>query len=451
MAGLQMTGLASGMDTNAIIRQLMQMERLPRHRIERQQAAAQARQDALRDIVGKLKSLKLATADLKSVTTWAPQQTVTSSDPARVGAAVTGTAGAGTYDVEVSQLATRETQTWTTRTRPTAQDLSITQGGVTKTVSIAANSTTDDVVAAINADATLGVTARNYNGELLIEAKQTGTGQSFTVSGQMLDAQTSTKAGVNTLFTVNGSAYSTTGTTSADAIPGIELSLNGVTAAGTPVRVTVSAPEASHDEVVKKAKAFVEAYNAVVDATRSRLTEKRVPNAATVTDARKGVLFGDFGLSNALSSLRMATMTPLAVGNDATLDELAELGISTGAASATIVNDSVNGKLTLDETKLRKALTDDAAGVERLLKGAADRLESVVTPMTETGGVFDGRITAAGSELSRLKDSLSRMDLRLERKEEYLRRQFTALEQALARSQMQQVDLASRLPGLKND
>jgi flagellar hook-associated protein 2 len=68
--------------------------------------------------------------------------------------------------------------------------------------------------------------------------------------------------------------------------------------------------------------------------------------------------------------------------------------------------------------------------------------------MTETGGLFDGRINAATSELSALKDSLSRMDTRLERKEAFLRRQFTALEQAMARSQQQQTDLASRLPGL---
>ncbi len=35
MAGIQMSGLASGLDTAAIVAQLMQVERIPRARVER--------------------------------------------------------------------------------------------------------------------------------------------------------------------------------------------------------------------------------------------------------------------------------------------------------------------------------------------------------------------------------------------------------------------------------
>ena len=450
MAGAQLSGLASGMDTTAIIAQLMSMERKPRTRIEFKQAAVQARQDALRDITAKLKTLKLAASDLKSVTTWTQQQTVSSTDATKVGARLTGSAPAATYDVAVTQLASRETQTWTTRTRPTTQTLSITQGATTWNVNIAANSTTDQIVAAVNANATMGVTARNYNGELLIEAKQTGTGQAFTLSGTVLDTKTSTTAGVNTLYTVNGSAYSTPTNVATGAIPGVELTLGGLTN-GTPAKVTIGESAADADAVGKKLKAFVDAYNAVVDATRAKITEKRVTNPSTLTDAKKGVLFGDSGLNRVLSELRMGTMTPLAVGNGANLDELAELGISTGAPTGTtLVSDNVNGKLTFDEAKFKQAFATDPAAVERLIKGAAQALESTVSPLTDAGGLLDGRISSATAELSRLKDSLASMDLRLEKKEAFLRRQFTAMESALARSQQQQTDLASRLPGLSS-
>ena len=453
MPGLQMSGLASGMDTNAIIAQLMTMERRPRARIELKQSAVQARQDALRDITAKLKALKFAAADLKGAGLWTPQQAATSSDPAKVGARLTGgSAPASSFDVRVTRLATHEAQRWTTRTDTAAQDLSITQGGTTYTVSIAPNSTTDQIVSAINADSSLPVTARNYNGQLLVESKATGTGNAFTLSGAVLDTRQATTAAVNTAFTVNGLAYTSTNYADTTAIPGVELSLNQLTPAGTSVRVTVGEAAASADEVVKKTKAFVDAYNAVVDATRSKLTEKRVPDATTATDARKGVLYGDSGLNNMLHDLRMAAMTPHAVGNAASLDELAEIGISTGAPTGTtLVKDNVNGKLTFDETKFRKALTDDPAAVERLLKDAGQRLDATVSPLTDAGGLLDGRISAATTELSRLKDSLLRMDERLERKETLLRRQFTALETALARSQQQQTDLSSRLPGLSND
>src|ERR671916_509347 len=89
-SGLRLGGLSSGLDTEAIVSQLMAIERQPRARLERKQAAVQARQDALRDISTKLKALKSAAQGIASAGTWAPTQTITSSDPTRVGARVAG-------------------------------------------------------------------------------------------------------------------------------------------------------------------------------------------------------------------------------------------------------------------------------------------------------------------------------------------------------------------------
>ena len=90
MASMNFVGLGSGLDTNAIVSQLMEIERQPRARLERRQAAVQARQDALRDIATKLKTLKSAAQALASAGTWAPTQTVASSDSTRVGARSSG-------------------------------------------------------------------------------------------------------------------------------------------------------------------------------------------------------------------------------------------------------------------------------------------------------------------------------------------------------------------------
>ncbi len=458
MAGIQMGGLASGLDTNSLISQLMSVERIPRGRIERQQAAAQARQDGLRDVVLKLKSLRTAAADLQSAGLWSLKQTATSADAARVGARTTGTAASGVYDVAVTQLSTTASRTLSVGTHPAGSQLTITgSDGSQFLVDVPGNASVDTIVAAINSNTALPVVARSFNGTLVMDARASGASGAFSVAGKVITGELSSVAGVNSLFSVNGAAYESSGRTDTAAIAGVELRLSSLTAAGTPVRVTVGDAAVDKDAVAAKLKSFVEAYNAVVDTIRSKTSEKREPNPQTSTDAKRGVLFGDSGLTQVLSSLRLGLMEPVAVGNTAAIDELAEIGISTGAASA-VSAEKNNGRLVFDEAKFAAAWEGGAGAgsVERLLRGAGDlagyaqRLDGLIKPLTETGGLFDGRITASSGELTRLKDGLARMDARLQRKESFYRAQFTALETALQRMQNQGAELATRLPQQKD-
>jgi flagellar hook-associated protein 2 len=75
VTGIQLSGLASGMDADAIISQLMSIESQPRTRVARQQVAIQARQDALRSVDTKLSALKLAADDLRSAALWSDART----------------------------------------------------------------------------------------------------------------------------------------------------------------------------------------------------------------------------------------------------------------------------------------------------------------------------------------------------------------------------------------
>jgi flagellar hook-associated protein 2 len=452
MAGIQMGGLASGLDTTTLISQLMSIERQPRARLERQAAAAQQRQDHLRDIVTKLKALKTAASDLQGTSLWTAKQTVASADSAKVAARSVGSTPAGTYDVAVTQLATTASRTLTIRTRPQPSDLTITDsaGTALPPIGIPANATVDQIVAAVNADTTRPVVARSLNGQLVLESRTTGSAANFTVAGQVITGESASTTAVNTQFSVNGTAHESQTRTST-AIPGLELSLSQLTVAGTPVRVTIGESAIDKDAVAGKMKAFVDAYNAVVDTIRSRTAEKRVPNAQSLTDAKRGVLFGDSTLGQALSQLRIGVMEPVAVGNTAAIDELHEIGISTGTASA-VSAEKNNGRLVFDQVKFTSAWDGDKASVERLLRGAGGltgygaRMDAIIKPLTDAGGLLDNRITSAGGEVSRLRDSMGRMDDRLERKELFLRRQFTALETALQRMQSQSVEMASSLP-----
>ena len=172
--------------------------------------------------------------------------------------------------------------------------------------------------------------------------------------------------------------------------------------------------------------------------TVSFVTEKRVPGATTAADAAKGSLFGDSGLSGMLDSLRQTLGTVTGSSTDVTRT-LADLGISTGSATTTVNADSVAGKLTLDETALRAKLSSDPTAVKKVIAGTgqtpagfAQAFAAVLTPMQQTGGMLSGRLDAASSELSSLADSLTRFDDRMTSKETLLRKQFTALETAMA-------------------
>src|SRR4051794_28521500 len=96
MAGVSLSGLASGVDTNSIVTQLMAVERQKTSTITNKQAKAQAEQDVLKSIASKLSALKAAAEDLKQTgPAWTQTQALASSDPTKVAVAKTSGAGIG--------------------------------------------------------------------------------------------------------------------------------------------------------------------------------------------------------------------------------------------------------------------------------------------------------------------------------------------------------------------
>jgi flagellar hook-associated protein 2 len=81
--------------------------------------------------------------------------------------------------------------------------------------------------------------------------------------------------------------------------------------------------------------------------------------------------------------------------------------------------------------------------------GFGQGFEALLDPITRSGdGLMDQRVGDADRELTYIKDSLATIDLRLASKEDRLRKQFTAMESALAASQSQSSSLASSLAQL---
>jgi flagellar hook-associated protein 2 len=466
MAGIQLSGLASGMDTEGMIAQLMAIERLPRQRLTFQQAAVKARQEGLQNIDTKLKALKTAADALASAATWAPTQSVSVNDATRLSARITGPSGPGGYELDINRLATTEQRTYAYTPPAGAETLTIGSWSA----QIAAGTTSDALAAQINADAESPVFAVALDADTVIfSGKQTGVGFTATAGSLVEDpllaktAQTAryrldNRPSSTTWFTSNSNTISATtaGVAPDGFIPGVEFTLKST---GNNQFVNVTEPAPDKTVLADKVKAFVEAYNAAMDTMRVAVQEKRVPGATTETDARKGALFADPTVRNIMDSLRGVASEFKGTTGSTSYDELFEIGISTGAStgSGTFSQDAVDGKLVLDSAKLTAALEANPLAVQKLLgavtgtPGFSQAFGDRVTPYSQAGGIVAQRLEAAGSEITRLGDSLLRMDERLARKEESLRKMFSNLEIALQRSQSQSADLLARLGSLSNE
>jgi len=134
------------------------------------------------------------------------------------------------------------------------------------------------------------------------------------------------------------------------------------------------------------------------------------------------------------------------------MDQLAEIGISTGAATgAAASQDALAGKLVIDDAKLTAALSGSATTVRKLLGGTAGidgigtKLESMLDSVVKDGGDFDGRIKSADTEQKRFDDQIAALNKRIDAKTILLRKQFSAMEAAISRSQSQQAWMAGQL------
>ena len=94
-----LSGLASGVDTAAIVEQLIGLERQANARLGLRKSAVQARQTGLKEVATKLAALKAAGQDLSTATTWVAKQTAESSDATRVTAALSGERSGSLHDV----------------------------------------------------------------------------------------------------------------------------------------------------------------------------------------------------------------------------------------------------------------------------------------------------------------------------------------------------------------
>lgn len=452
---ISLGGLASGFDTDSVVAQLMAAERLPRIKKQQDEQLAKSRQNALRDVSTRLRNLQNAGRDLGSVALWAPKQGVESSDPTKAAVRATGPAAAGGYALNVTQLARAEQRSFDFTASSAASTVSVNG----RDYAMAADADLQGLVDQINGDGAGTVFASKVDNKLVLSSKVTGaggngTGLNITASSSdplaLSEDSTRQRTGQRAAYTVDGGAtrYSDSNVLS-DAVVGVEVTLKST---GTST-VNVGGPAVDNAAVAAKVKAFVEQYNSAVDFMRSKVQEKKVVKATTDAERLQGALRSDTGLNSVLSQLR-ATMTQSTATGNIAMDELAEIGVTTGAATGgnAVSADALAGKLVFDEAKFTKALNENATDVRKVLgassgtTGLSGRLEALLDPLVQsTTGVLSERMKGFDAEIGRIKSAMDNIDSRLASREKRYRAQFAAMERALAASQSTQSFLSAQL------
>lgn len=232
------------------------------------------------------------------------------------------------------------------------------------------------------------------------------------------------------------------------------------------------------DKVYDTIKAFVDSYNAIVDKVNTELTTKHEKDYDPLTSdqksqlsddevekwetkAKEGLLYGD-------SDLRSLSMDLRVVVSGGLLTEFEKIGITVSSTY------SDNGKLSIDESKLRGALQTDPESVQKLFtseagvdadgkqtfNGLATNLKSVMNKYVNTMGSMESKgilIRKAGSKSSALSltqntyynqmksidEALEKLKAKLKTEQDRYISQFSTLETLIANMNSQSSYLSS--------
>jgi flagellar hook-associated protein 2 len=450
-APINITGLASGLDSNSIISALMALERAPVTSLSNEQTKLTAQKQQLTTLQSTLQQLSFAAAELSSPTLFKNTQTVSSSDPTRVtGTSSTG-AGVGGYQVEVTQLANSAQRSFAFTSPASAGTITI-DG---QEIEVAAGSTIQSLVNSINSNSKATVYAAALeNGTVVLSDRQTGdNGAGFIQvtdpTGSLVEQAGSAKQGKNAEYSVDGVAGTSTSNTIKNAIAGVSLSLNSLTTTG-PVTVNVGAPAPNASTISSQVQSFVNLYNSTIASIQSQLTTKPPTSPSSSSEFETGTLFGDSDLEGLLNSMRQSVYTPLS-GLPAEMSSLANIGISTGAATGSYSESAVSGKLTINAEELTSAIQSNPSGVQQMLQGWALSFQNVVNVVSQPGGTLDTRINGDSAQISDIGDRITSMNEMLSVRQTSLQAEYASLEAIISQNQSQATWLASQtFPGFSS-
>ncbi|WP_290757432.1 flagellar filament capping protein FliD [Exiguobacterium sp. UBA3491] len=415
MAGIRLSGLASGIDTETMIKQLMQAERAPVDRLSQKKQTLTWQRDAYREINRALLDFRTAASDMLLSKNY-QSKTVTSSNPTALTVTASPAASAGSVTIDsIDQLASVASVTLisTAKSSDTAlkdsglftevdgkinvqiNTFDSTGKAVTEILKLDATQKISDLTAEINGKTSLGMNAvfNDLTGKLVLTKTSTGhlnpNGADISIidastSAVKVDSMTDTfgREGQNAKYTIGGQQLEQT--TNTFTQNGLTITLNNTSKTATTIN-TILDTQKNFDSI----KNFVDKYNDVIDKMNKKVREEKYRDYQPLTDAQRkelsedevkkweekamsGVLKNDSYLQDGLNQFRSVISSKIDTGYSYTsgtdtiqLQYMSQIGIT----STSDFRDG--GKLKIDETKLKKMLEEQPEGVYKLFTADA--------------------------------------------------------------------------------
>ncbi|MET0724732.1 MAG: flagellar filament capping protein FliD [Leifsonia sp.] len=454
--GISLPGLGSGLDTAALITQLMAIEAAP-------QALLSARVASSNSTIADLQALNLKVSSLATLaattrTTAGLTAFATSTSSTSVTAKAGSTAVAGSLDIVVRAVAQGQTSVTAPMTAwpdsPAVLTVVAADGSTTQVS--AASSSVDDVVAAVNASGGSVKAARVQAGvdgagvpqyRIQFSSASTGAAAAFSVhrgdsasvaAGTSIDllsepgaASVRVAADAEVVLwqgTAAEQVVRSASNTFTGLLGGVDITVSKASA--DPVTVTVARDATV---VSAAAKALTDAIKSIFGTIDSKSAASMTTNADGSTVSKLGPFTGDSTVRSARLALASAVSMPVDGASPS------QIGIS-------FLKD---GTLVLDPAALTAALEKDPAGTETMLAAISDRVAVAATSISDK---YEGSLTASitGQEtvVKSMNEQIENWTRRLDDRRATLERTYSALEVRMSALNSQSAWLTSQLAAL---
>ena len=457
MAGSTVSGIGSNIDTQAIVKSLVDAEKAPKQaQINTQTLKATTSLSSIGKIQAALDAFRGA---LTSMSTGSSFTGLTGSSSDEKVATMTAGDGAstGTFRLVVSQLASSSKlstrnfvggATSVVNAGAGATTLTISQSGKNYDLSVPPGATLQQVRDSINTQfSTAGLSANiltdSTGSRLVLTSTNGGVGSDLTMSGNsgINTGATVVEMPKNAKYTIDGIAMESKSNTIAEAVSGVSIKLlsTSTTATGATDPTATTIAVSTNNAVMKSGvKGFVDTYNALMTAISSET--KVTINADGSPTA--GALTGDASMRTLVSSIRNELNAMSGTGG---LKSLAQFGVST---------DSTTGLLTLDDKKFEKAIATNAADIGSIFNGKTGLLARMTTATdgyakTSTGTLAE-RSKSLSDNLTDLKKQQETLDERMTLLQSSLSAKYNAMDSLVAKLRAQSDSIMTTLNALNN-
>lgn len=477
---MKIGGLASGIDTESIIKDLMKAQRIPLDKVTQKKQYFEWQLNDYRSANRDLKDFSTNLFNNMFLEKNYNQKNVSISAPDDISIRAKGNTENFSGTIRVEQLATNATfeggnvgnKTFTLSEDSTisieapggrgAVEVSLTKGDTTKDIIKKINEQSDVRAFLDEETGNIGFSAKN-SGEGSIKILDGSTGIKLATELGIVGVSKKENEGKNAIFNYNG--MTVTRTSNSFELDGMEITLK----AANNKEITFNATTDT-DKVFETVKGFVDSYNKLIEDLNKKIREPKYRNYQPLSaeekadmkekeielweeKAKSGTLRNDPELSNLLSTMRTALTGTVEI--DGKKLNLSSLGITTSS------NYLDHGKLEINETKLKEAISKDPGEIKMLFsndgagkeQGLARRLRDAVDATQKSiqnsaGKVGDSNKSfSLGRTLDDMNKQIERFEDRMQMVESRYWKQFTAMENAIQRANAQSASLMSALGG----